>query len=77
MPTTPQVFRGKGKNSFSDTVITYDISHTLGLIVGKQLINPITQGVDIIHGSTHKTFPGPQKGIIGFPISCNENIKKI
>lgn len=64
------------KNSFSDTVITYDISHILGLIVGKQLINPITQGVDIIHGSTHKTFPGPQKGIIGFPISCNENIKE-
>ncbi|MGP1925049.1 MAG: hypothetical protein ACTS73_09590 [Arsenophonus sp. NEOnobi-MAG3] len=56
-------------------MITYDISHTLGLIIGKQLINPITQGVDIIHGSTHKTFLGPQKGIIGFPISCNENIK--
>ncbi|MDR5617834.1 hypothetical protein [Arsenophonus sp.] len=61
------------KNNFPETIITYDISHTLGLIVGNQFINPITQGVDIIHGSTHKTFPGPQKGIIGFPISCHKN----
>lgn len=63
------------KNYFSNTVIACDISHTLGLIVGKQLINPVTQGVDLIHGSTHKTFPGPQKAIIGFPAPCSENIR--
>lgn len=64
------------KNLFPTAIITYDVSHTLGLIIGKQLVNPATQGVDIIHGSTHKTFPGPQKAIIGFPFSCRKNIRE-
>ncbi|WMY95964.1 MAG: hypothetical protein RA162_00050 (plasmid) [Arsenophonus sp.] len=64
------------KNDFHNTIITYDISHILGLIIGKKLKNPIQEGVDIIHGSTHKTFPGPQKGIIGFPIFLHKNIIK-
>ncbi|WMY95320.1 MAG: hypothetical protein RA163_00050 (plasmid) [Arsenophonus sp.] len=64
------------KNDFDHTIITYDISHILGLIIGKKLKNPIQEGVDIIHGSTHKTFPGPQKGIIGFPIFLCKNIIK-
>lgn len=59
------------KNSFPDVIIGCDISHTLGLIIGQQLPNPILQGVDVIHGSTHKTLPGPQKGIIGFPATFN------
>ncbi len=64
------------KDVYPDTVITYDISHTFGLIAGKQFVNPVTQGVDIIHGSTHKTFPGPQKAVIGFPVSCSKNIRE-
>lgn len=45
-------------------VLVYDGSHVLGLIAGKVFPNPLTQGADILCGSTHKTFFGPQKAII-------------
>lgn len=41
-----------------------DEAHVLGLIAGKQWPNPLSQGAHVLTGSTHKTFPGPQKGII-------------
>lgn len=44
--------------------IVYDAAHVLGLIAGKQWPNPLTSGADALAASTHKTFPGPQKGII-------------
>ncbi|MEW5996693.1 MAG: fluorothreonine transaldolase [Candidatus Micrarchaeota archaeon] len=47
-----------------DVPIVYDASHTLGLIAGGQFQNPLAEGADILQGNTHKTFPGPQKGII-------------
>jgi glycine/serine hydroxymethyltransferase len=46
--------------------IVYDASHPLGLIAGGQFQNPLAEGCDILQGNTHKTFPGPQKGIILF-----------
>ena len=49
-----------------DVIIIFDASHTLGLIIGGQFQDPIKEGVDIIVGNTHKTFPGPQKAIIAF-----------
>ena len=36
----------------------------LGLIAGEQFQDPLNEGVDVMTGSTHKTFPGPQHGII-------------
>ncbi len=63
------------KNQFFDAIVTYDVSHTLGLIIGKQLLNPIIQNIDFIHGSTHKTFPGPQKAFIGFPTNFNKTLQ--
>jgi glycine hydroxymethyltransferase len=45
-------------------IIAYDGSHSMGLIVGKQYQDPLKEGADILFGSTHKTFPGPQGGII-------------
>lgn len=42
----------------------YDASHPLGLIAGKQFQDPFSEGADLIIGSTHKSFPGPQGGII-------------
>ena len=36
----------------------------MGLILGQVFENPLNQGADLIVGSTHKTFPGPHKGII-------------
>ncbi|MEM0380873.1 MAG: serine hydroxymethyltransferase, partial [Desulfurococcaceae archaeon] len=35
-----------------------------GLIIGKQWRNPLEEGADLITSSTHKTFPGPQGGLI-------------
>ena len=44
--------------------IVYDAAHVLGLIAGKKFQDPLKEGADIITASTHKTFPGPQGGII-------------
>lgn len=44
--------------------ISYDASHTLGLIAGGQFQSPLCEGADYLHGSTHKSLWGPQKGMI-------------
>jgi len=44
--------------------VWYDAAHVLGLIAGKQFQDPLREGAHIISGSTHKTLPGPQHGII-------------
>lgn len=46
------------------TKIIYDAAHVFGLISTGFFQNPIKEGADIITASTHKTFPGPQGGII-------------
>ena len=46
--------------------VVYDAAHVLGLIVGGAWPNPLGRGADIMTGSTHKTFPGPQGGIVAF-----------
>ncbi len=44
--------------------VMYDGAHVLGLIAGKHFQDPLKEGADLLVGSTHKTFPGPQGGII-------------
>ena len=44
--------------------LIYDAAHVLGLIGGKQFQDPLREGADVVNGSTHKTLPGPQGGII-------------
>ena len=44
--------------------VWYDGAHVLGLIAGGKFQDPLREGADIITASTHKTFPGPQHGII-------------
>ncbi len=44
--------------------VVYDAAHVLGLIAGRKWRNPIEHGADVITASTHKTFPGPQGGVI-------------
>lgn len=44
--------------------LVYDAAHVLGLIAGGQFHDPVSEGADIITSSTHKTFPGPQGGVI-------------
>ena len=46
------------------TKIIYDAAHVFGLISSGFFQNPLKEGADIICASTHKTFPGPQGGII-------------
>jgi glycine hydroxymethyltransferase len=42
----------------------YDAAHVLGLIAGRKFQDPLKEGIDVISGSTHKTLPGPQHGMI-------------
>jgi len=44
--------------------VFYDGSHVLGLIAGGEFQQPLAEGADVLFGSTHKTFPGPQGGIV-------------
>lgn len=44
--------------------VMHDVAHVLGLIAGKVWPNPIHEGADVATSSTHKTFPGPQGGLI-------------
>ena len=47
-----------------DAYVAYDASHVLGLIAGGAFQDPFDEGADFITSSTHKTFPGPQGGVI-------------
>jgi len=51
--------------------VMYDGAHVLGLIAGGKFQDPLKEGADLLVGSTHKTFPGPQGGII----LCTEELK--
>jgi len=44
--------------------LIYDAAHVLGLIAGGQFQDPLHEGADIMNGSTHKTLPGPQGGMV-------------
>ena len=46
------------------TSIHYDGAHVLGLIAGGQFQDPLGEGADVVTGSTHKTFPGPQGALM-------------
>lgn len=44
--------------------VVYDAAQVFGLVAGGQFQRPFREGADIITGSTHKTLPGSQGGII-------------
>ena len=44
-------------------LIMYDGAHVLGLL-GRHFQAPLAEGADVVTGSTHKTFFGPQRGVI-------------
>lgn len=56
-------------------VIMYDMAHVLGLYGVLQ--EPFKEGADIVTGSTHKTFFGPQRGIVASNISKDSPISKL
>ncbi|VVB66156.1 Serine hydroxymethyltransferase [Candidatus Gugararchaeum adminiculabundum] len=44
--------------------VVYDGAHVLGLIAGGEFQQPLKEGAHVMTASTHKTFPGPQGGIV-------------
>ena len=54
------------------STVMYDGAHVLGLIAGGCFQDPLHEGADIMTGSSHKTFPGPQGGFI---LSSSEDEK--
>mgnify|MGYP002153774069 CR=1 FL=1 len=54
----------------------YDGSHVLGLIAGGEFQDPLKEGAQIVTGSTHKSFFGPQGGIILANSECEGVIRK-
>jgi len=56
--------------------VIYDAAHVLGLIAGGKFQQPLKEGADIVTGSTHKTLPGPQGGVILAAKTREENNMK-
>jgi len=48
----------------NETKVAYDGSHVLGLIGGDEFQDPLREGAIALYGSTHKSFFGPQGGLI-------------
>lgn len=48
----------------NDTILCVDISHYLSLYLTEKIDNLFERGANILVTSTHKSFPGPHKGLI-------------
>jgi len=59
----------------NDAVVGFDGSHVLGLIAGQQFQDPLRENAQALFGSTHKTFFGPQGGIILADKEPGESLK--
>lgn len=59
-----------------DALIGYDGSHVLGLIAGKAFQKPLREGACVLYGSTHKSFFGPQGGLLVADREHGEAMKK-
>ena len=57
------VHREFGRDNPDRPLLMYDGAHVLGLL-GAHFQDPLAEGADVITGSTHKTFFGPQRGVI-------------
>lgn len=56
-------------------VIMYDMAHVLGLYGTFQ--EPLAEGADVITGSTHKTFFGPQRGLVAGNFPKGSQFRKL
>jgi glycine/serine hydroxymethyltransferase len=57
-------------------LVMYDAAHVLG-ILGSTFQDPLGEGALIVTGSTHKTFFGPQRGIIAAKIPEGSPLRKL
>ena len=68
--------------AFLDTVpdyrplVMYDGAHVLG-ILGQRFQDPLVEGAQFVTGSTHKTFFGPQRGIIAAKLPVDGPYRKL
>ncbi len=63
------------KNWNPRPVLMFDMAHVLGLYGAFQ--EPFKEGIDIVTGSTHKTFFGPQRGVIASTITKDSPFSKL
>jgi glycine/serine hydroxymethyltransferase len=56
-------------------IIMYDMAHVLGLYGCFQ--SPFSEGADIVTGSAHKTFFGPQRGLIAGNMAAGTGLEKL
>ena len=56
-------------------VVMYDMAHVLGIYGAFQ--DPLTDGADVVTGSTHKTFFGPQRGVIVSNMAKKTPLRKL
>ncbi len=57
-------------------LVMYDGAHVMG-ILGPLFQDPMSEGADIVTGSTHKTFFGPQRGIIAANLPENALFRRL
>ena len=58
-----------------DIPVLFDAAHVFGLIVGGQFQDPWREGATWVTASTHKTFPGPQRGVIVADLDAEDERK--
>lgn len=67
----PQPVREVSATVDGEAVCVYDGSHVMGLLAGGEFQDPLREGCSLLLGSTHKSLPGPQGGLI---LGNNEEI---
>jgi aminomethyltransferase len=63
-PEPVAAIRQMVKDRKARPILMYDMAHVLGLL-GPHFQEPFRDGADVVTGSTHKTFFGTQRGVIG------------
>mgnify|MGYP005843765849 FL=1 len=63
-PHPVRAIAGALKTARPDGLLIYDASHVMGFLAAGRFQDPLREGADLVFGSTHKTLPGPQGGII-------------
>jgi len=69
----PQPVREVSAMVDGEAVCVYDGSHVMGLLAGGEFQDPLREGCSLLLGSTHKSLPGPQGGLI---LGNNEEVFK-
>ena len=74
-PEPVEFMAGLIKDMEPRPVIMYDMAHVLGLYGAFQ--SPLAEGADVLTGSTHKTFFGPQRGLIASNMDKKSPLRKL